>query len=294
MFWGRGVSCKTLCVAGAKGGAGKTTVALSLAVTHPDPESLLFIDADVEEPNAALFLHPRWDETREIFRKIPVVNDALCDGCGACARACGFGAILMLGETPSVMVESCHSCGACALVCPRGAIGEVDAPLGKMSRGRAGSLEILSGEMEVGAASGVPLVRAEKDSPFGGKLRIMDCPPGTGCAVVEAVRGADFCLLVTEPTPFGLHDLAAAVELLRILHVPCGVLVNRTGLGEDRSGEDKIADFCRRENLPVLGGIPHDRRIAAAYAEGGIPVLTVPELAALFSGLWHKILAALT
>ena len=279
-------SCKTFCVAGAKGGTGKTTVALNLAAVLRDPDSVLLLDADVEEPNAALFLDPIWQGKREIYRKIPVVDESLCNGCGKCADFCAFGAILLLGKTPVIMAESCHACGGCTLACPRGAIQEEDSVLGIVSFGFTETgLHLLSAELLVGNASGVPLVRTEKDTPFSGSIRIIDCPPGTGCTVVEAVRNCDFCILVTEPTLFGLHDLQAAAALLRSMEIPFGVILNRSGLGYD----EKIEEYCRKESTPLLGKIPYDRRIAVSYAGGGLPVRDLPEYIPVFEGLWECI-----
>jgi MinD superfamily P-loop ATPase len=271
-------------VAGAKGGTGKTTVALNLAAVYQDQDKALFIDADVEEPNAALFLQPEWEETREVFRKLPIVDEGLCDGCGKCADFCAFGAILLLGKTPVILPETCHSCGGCALVCPKNAIREQDFVLGTFQSGRSGALRLISAELVVGNASGVPLVRLEKETPFKGDLRIVDCPPGTGCTVTEAVRDCDFCVLVTEPTPFGLHDLKAAAALLRSLGLPFGVVINRDGMGDKETEE-----YCRRETVPLLGKIPYDRRIALSYAGGGVLVKDLPEYTAIFEKLWERI-----
>jgi MinD superfamily P-loop ATPase len=290
-------------VASGKGGTGKTTVAVSLALglAENDP---LFLDCDVEEPNAALFLQPVIQEQREVGQMIPEVDLEACTTCGRCAEVCQYHAIAVVGKRRStaapvlVFPELCHGCGSCTLNCPVEAIQEVLYVTGTIERGRAGSVEFGQGTMNVGEPMGVPIIRQLKRWMMSPKTRapetvvptsndrpiILDAPPGTACPVVEAMHGADFVLLVTEPTPFGLHDLRLAVEVARgELGLPVGVVINRDGVG-DRG----VDEYCAAEGIPILMRIPHDRRIAEAYSEGVPLVEALPEYRERFVTLWQQ------
>jgi MinD superfamily P-loop ATPase len=272
----------TVAVASGKGGTGKTTVAVSLALSRGEPSRLL--DCDVEEPNAHLFLSPSIEEARPVELLVPEVDTALCTGCGACSRACRFHAIVVLGTEPLVFPELCHACGGCLLACPTGAIREVPLRIGVVERGSAGALAFVQGMLDVGRAMAVPVIRALRRSAGGNGFTVIDAPPGTSCPVIASVRGADVVLLVTEPTPFGLNDLVLAVGMVRSLGIPFGVVINRCDIGDAA-----VREYCAGEGIPVLLELAEDRRIAEAYSRGVPAVSAVPELAPLFRGLADRL-----
>ncbi len=282
-----------ITVASGKGGTGKTTVAVNLALSMAaERESAhlanpSFLDCDVEEPNAALFLKPVIDEERRVGQMIPQVDLEKCIYCGRCAEVCQYSAIAVVAQKVLIFPELCHGCGSCSLNCPTGALDEVLDVMGTIERGHAGAITFAQGTMDVGEAMAVPIIHQLKEwvIPVGGTDHvILDAPPGTACPVVEAMRGADFVLMVTEPTPFGLHDLRLAVEVARDeLHLPVGVVVNRDGVGD--SGVD---EYCAAQDIPILMRIPLDRRIAEAYSEGTSIVETLPEYRAKFVALWER------
>ncbi len=272
-----------LAVASGKGGTGKTTVAVNLARAFDREIQLL--DCDVEEPNAQLFLRgiPLNQEIATI--PVPLVNENLCDGCGECGRFCEYHAIVSFGAKPLVFPDMCHGCGGCAKVCPRKAIREIDNRLGVVETVQAGSITLVHGCLDVGVAMAPPLIRAVKAHLKNGLPAILDAPPGTSCPVITTLRGVDFVVLVTEPTPFGLHDLKLAVEMVRELGIPFGVVVNRVGIGDER-----VHEYCREQNITVLLEIPDDRRIAEAYSRGELIVEALPEYRELFLVLIEKTL----
>jgi MinD superfamily P-loop ATPase len=244
-----------LAVASGKGGTGKTTVSVNLARTFGMPVGLL--DCDVEEPNAHIFLAGDLHGEENVTVPIPQVDESLCDGCGECSRFCEYHAIVSFGTTPLIFPELCHGCGGCAKVCPRKAICEVENRIGVVQTRHAGNITLIQGRLDVGAATARPLIRAVKGRLRNGIPAILDAPPGTSCPVVATLQGVDLVLLVTEPTPFGLHDLGLAVDMVRALGISFGVVINRVGIGDER-----VHSFCRDENIPVLLDIPDDRRIA--------------------------------
>jgi MinD superfamily P-loop ATPase len=284
-----------LAIASGKGGTGKTTVAVSLALSLL-PSRPTFLDCDVEEPNAALFLRPRLDERRTVSLMVPEVDPKACTHCGRCAEVCQYNAIAALPQKTLVFAEVCHGCGSCTLNCPAGAIREVPAPIGTLERGWAGQLEFAQGTMDVGQALPVPVIRQLKawmstNCAAGRVCRpiIVDAPPGTACPVVATMSGADVVLLVTEPTPFGLHDLRLAVEVARgELHVPVAVVVNRHRAPQAR-GDRSVDAYCADHNIPILMRIPLDRRIAEAYSEGIPLVDAMPGYRPQFLKLWQDL-----
>lgn len=259
-----------LAIASGKGGTGKTTVSVNLAWGIGSEAMLL--DCDVEEPNAHIFLTPQFDESIPFSLSVPQVDESKCTGCGLCGRICRYHAIAMLNGKPLVFPEMCHACGGCALVCPVKAITEVARPIGMIERGFAGPVEFVHGRLNVGEVLAPPLIRAVKQYAKSDKTAIIDCPPGTSCPVIAAVRQSDFVILVTEPTPFGLNDLRLAVDTVRELRLPFGVIINRVGVGDDR-----VYVFCREEQIPILLEIPDDRRIAEAYSRGKLIIEVFPE-----------------
>jgi MinD superfamily P-loop ATPase len=292
-----------IAVASGKGGTGKTTVAVSLALSlagsgRPEP---LFLDCDVEAPNAALFLKPTIRERREVGQMVPEVDLDLCTYCGRCAEVCQYNAIAVAGEAVLLFSELCHGCGSCTMNCPTEAISEVLDVMGVIERGTIqasksaqpqdsnGRVEFAQGILNVGEAMAPPVIRQLKQwaipAQHHGRPVILDAPPGNACPVVETMEGADFVLLVTEPTPFGLHDLKQAVEVARDeLRLPVGVVINRVGVGDQ--GVDA---FCEAEGIPVLMRIPIERRIAEAYSEGEPLVETLPRYRERFQELYREI-----
>lgn len=271
-----------LAIASGKGGTGKTTLAVNLALAHVGPVQLL--DCDVEEPNAHLFLDGEVREQRTVGLPVPVVDESRCQACGECGRACAYHAIVSFGTVPLVFPELCHGCGGCALACPERAISEIERPLGVVEVRESRNVTLITGRLNVGVALAPPLVRAVKAARRPGLPAILDAPPGTSCPVVATLRDADAVLLVTEPTPFGLHDLELATDTVRSLGLPHGVVVNRMG-----SGDDRVQRWCAREGVPLLLELPDDRRVAEAYSRGEAIVDAVPGYRERLAGLWARL-----
>lgn len=258
-----------ISVASGKGGTGKTTIATSIALAlASDNHGLTFIDCDVEEPNGHIFLNPKLEDAKEIYIDVPRIDNDTCTYCGKCADLCAFNALLCTGDSVITFPEFCHGCGGCRYFCPEKAITSVPKRIGKIEKGLAEDILFARGCLEVGAALSPPLVDEAK-ALAGRGITVLDAPPGTSCPVIHTVRGTDFCLLVTEPTPFGLNDLDLAVQMVRTLGVPCGVLINRA-----HNGIELIEKYCRKEQLPILMSIPLSKKIAEAYSRG-VPLVRV-------------------
>jgi MinD superfamily P-loop ATPase len=273
-------------VASGKGGTGKTTVATNLALYLASDKSnqVRFLDCDVEEPNAHIFLKPRIEKKRPVSLLIPEIDRRKCTFCGECAKVCAYNAIVVLKKEVLTFPELCHGCGGCSLLCPEHAISEKERSIGVLEEGRAGSIEFIQGRLNIGEPMATPLIRAVKKTINPQGITLVDVPPGTSCPVIESIRGSDFCLLVTEPTPFGMNDLKLAVELLKELKIKHGVLINRAGIGDDTT-----RDYCRREGVPILAEIPFDREIAVLYSRG-IPLWKNGEhYQKIFCDLWNFI-----
>jgi len=271
-----------LSIASGKGGTGKTTVATNLALALG--KGVQILDCDVEEPNGHLFIEPVWDREEIVHTPVPEVDEALCSHCGQCAELCQFKAISVFGDVILTFPELCHSCGGCTRVCPEHAVTEVDRPLGRIRLGHRDDLAFVDAEMNVGVAFAPPLIRRVRSEAQTDRTVIIDAPPGTSCPVIAAVKDTDFVLMVTEPTPFGLSDLELAVEVVRILGIPCGLVINRAG-----EGFDGVNEFAAREGIPVLMEIPFDRRIAEAYSRGEPMVRFLPEWRERFVDLFGHI-----
>jgi MinD superfamily P-loop ATPase len=273
-----------ISVASGKGGTGKTLVATSLALSLIDNYKVQLLDCDVEEPNANILLHLAVNQSQRVYIPIPKVDEAKCTYCGKCAEVCAYNAIAVLKERVLVFPELCHGCGACSYLCPESAIIEEGREVGVVERGNSGNLELIQGRLAIGEAMAPPVIREVKKYIDPVNIIIIDVPPGTSCPVVEAVEGSDFCLLVTEPTPFGLNDLSLAVEMVRKLGIPCGVVINRVGVGDE-----EVDQYCHREGIPVLLRIPLDRKIALLYSKG-IPLIEgMPEWSDEFLKLFQDI-----
>jgi len=271
-----------ISIASGKGGTGKTTVATNLAVSLGSDVQVL--DCDVEEPNAHLFIRPTFEDVKAITIPVPEVDMDKCTLCGKCGEICQFKAIVVIAETVLPFPELCHSCGGCIEVCPEKAITETGREIGVIEKGNKNGLEFVHGKLRVGEAMSPPLIRKVREYTRSDILTIIDAPPGTSCPVITSMTGADFILLVTEPTPFGLHDLELAVGAVRILGIPCGLVINRSDMGDD-----KVKAYAEQEELPILMEIPFDRRIAEAYSRGKMIVEAMPEWKDRFSELYHRI-----
>jgi len=271
-----------ISIASGKGGTGKTTVATNMAVSVGSDVQVL--DCDVEEPNAHLFLHPIIEEIQTITTPVPEVDVEKCNLCGKCGEICQFKAIVVIGETVLPFHEMCHSCGGCMEVCPTKAITEIGRELGVIERGHRNGIEFVHGRLRIGEAMSPPLIRKVREYARPGAVTIIDAPPGTSCPVIASMKGADFVLLVTEPTPFGLHDLKLAVGAVRILDIPCGLVINRSDMGNR-----EVWAYAQQEAVPVLMEIPFDRRMAEAYSRGEMIVETLPEWREKFLDMYHRI-----
>ncbi len=273
-----------IAVASGKGGTGKTTIAVNLALAISQTDRIQLVDCDVEEPNAHIFLKPDFQPAETVSIPVPEVDEEKCIYCGLCAKNCAFNALAVLKENVLVFAELCHGCGGCAYFCPEGAIKEVPRVIGIMERGSGNGIDFLHGRLNPGEAMSPPLITALKNKIGAREITIIDSPPGTSCPVVTSVRGSDFCLLVTEPTPFGLNDLDLAVQMLRKLDIPAGVLINRADIGNDC-----VEDFCRAEGVPVLQHIPWDEELAKLYARGEPVVPHSEKWRGLFEDLRQRI-----
>ena len=301
-----------ITVASGKGGTGKTMVAVNLALVAAsqrpgvqaasgDAKMLsrydtrpLLLDCDVEAPNVHLFLRPTITGQEEVVLPVPEINFERCTFCVRCAEACRYNALAVVREQVLLFSELCHGCGTCSLVCPEGAVREVPEVIGLIEEGAASTpladLDFAHGVLEVGRAIAPPVIRQLKRRIRSDGLVIIDASPGTSCPVVEALKGADFALLVTEPTPFGLHDLRLMVEVAREVGasgrtpLPVGVVVNRDGIGDE-----KVDEYCQSERIPILMRIPFDRRIAEVYSEGGLVIEALPEYRDQFRELYQRI-----
>jgi MinD superfamily P-loop ATPase len=271
-----------ISVASGKGGTGKTTIATSLAAVLGSKAQLL--DCDVEEPNCHILAKPILETSETVTLPVPVVDREKCSLCGKCGEVCRFSAIVVIGKEVLTFPEMCHGCGGCTLLCPEKAITEGPRELGVIETGRAGPVEFVHGRLRVGEAMSPPLIRAVKSKINPEKISVVDAPPGASCPVINTVKGSDFILLVTEPTPFGLHDLRIAVDAVSGMGIPLGIVLNRSDLGDH-----EVPKFCAAKGIPLLAEIPHDRDIAEGYARGELLVTSAPKYIRVFLELFVKI-----
>lgn len=275
-----------ITVASGKGGTGKTLVATSLALSLG--KGVQFLDCDVEEPNGYIFLKPEIQKSEKVYISRPNVDLSKCKFCGLCSKACRYNAISVIKEKKKVLFfyELCHSCGACLLVCSENAIYEENFEKGVIEEGVVRkSFNFIQGKLKPSEANPVPLIKEVKKRIKKNMVNIIDASPGTSCPVVQAVNGSDFCILVTEPTPFGLNDLILAVEMIKKINVPGGVILNRVGIGNEK----EIENYCKNENLPILLTIPFKREIAIAYSKGISLVDLYPEYIQIFKEMFRRI-----
>jgi MinD superfamily P-loop ATPase len=272
-----------ISIASGKGGTGKTTIAanLALALAKDKGKKVQFLDCDVEEPNAHLFLKPVITNSESVEILVPKIDDKKCNYCGKCAEVCAFNAIAVTKNKVLVFPELCHGCGACALFCPEKAIIEEGNEVGILEEGKAGPINFTHGCLNIGEPMAPPIIRKIKEkikkdyndnrdkNITNNHITLIDAPPGTSCPVIESIKKSDYAILVTEPTPFGLHDLTLAVGVLRKLKIPHGVVLNKCDIGDY-----KVEKYCQKNNIPILLSIPLDKEIAVAYSKG-IPIVKV-------------------
>ncbi len=276
----------TIAIASGKGGTGKTTVAINLALTlHAMGKTVCLLDCDVEAPNGHIFLDLQDAVSKTVTVPVPVVNEMLCDGCGRCGEVCGFSAIVSLGVKALAFPSLCHGCGGCMLACTKHAITEGTREVGSVHQGESYGLEFAYGQLRIGEAMSPPLIREVKKHVQKTDITIIDCPPGTSCPVVQSVRGTDYVVLVTEPTPFGLNDLRLAVEMLREIGLPFGVVINR-----DNPTNRLAHDYCDSNDIAIIGTIPDDRRAAEAYSRGLFLIDAVEGFKTVFEKIGDRIL----
>jgi len=287
-----------ISVASGKGGTGKTTIAvnLALALAKNQGKNVKFLDCDVEEPNAHLFLKPIITSSESVEIPVPKIDDKKCNFCGICAEVCVFNAIAVTKNKVLVFPGLCHGCGACSLFCPEKAISEKGNEIGILEEGTAGPIHFTHGRLNIGEPMAPPIIKKIKNKSkedYRGNqdnditnhhITLIDAPPGTSCPVIESIKGSDYTILVTEPTPFGLHDLILAVEVLKKLNIPHGVVLNKCDIGDH-----KVEEYCKKNGIPLLLSIPLDREIAVAYSQG-IPIVKInPSYEQKFIQLFQKI-----
>lgn len=273
-----------ISVASGKGGTGKTLVSTSLALSLKDRGEVQLLDCDVEEPNDYIFMRPTIIASEPVSIPVPKVDKENCSYCGQCAEVCAFNAIAVFPQHILLFPNLCHGCGACTYLCPQRVISEEGRETGVVEWGQADGVDFVQGRLDVGETMATPVIRKVKERVNNDGVVIIDVSPGTSCPMVEAVRGSDFCLLVTEPTPFGLNDLALAVETVKKLGLPCGVVINRAGVGNEL-----IEDYCRQENVPIMLTIPLDTAIARLYSRGITLCEGIPQWKERFSALFSQI-----
>jgi MinD superfamily P-loop ATPase len=274
-----------IAIASGKGGTGKTTIATNLAVSlSHSGQQVQYLDCDAEEPNGHIFLKPEIEASENVTVGVPEVDMGKCKGCGKCGQLCQYSAIICLKDKPMVFEQLCHSCGGCMAICPEGAINEKQRKIGMAEFGKSNGLYFGHGKLDIGAIQTPALIRYVKKRIRNDAINIVDVPPGTSCPVIEAIKGSNFVLLITEPTPFGLNDLELAVEMVRELKLPFAVAINRSDIGDDA-----VVKYCQKENIEVMLEIPNDRKIAEAYSRGVIIVEAKPDYKLKFLKLYEDI-----
>jgi MinD superfamily P-loop ATPase len=266
-----------IAIASGKGGTGKTTLSTNLASYIAENRECILVDLDVEEPNSGLFIKAELLHEEDMFKKIPEWNESTCELCGNCQTVCSFNAVMKMGKMIMVFPEMCHGCFACSELCPTGSLPMKSKKMGELKSYKSGNLNFIESRLIIGEEQAVPLIKQTLDYVDANfsedRITILDSPPGTSCPVIEATRDADLVILITEPTPFGLHDLKLAVETVRQMGKPFGVVINRNGIGNDG-----VEQYCREESLDIIALIPNDRLIAETYSAGNLLYPTVPSV----------------
>ena len=279
-----------IAIASGKGGTGKTTIATNLAVSLSNSgQQVQYLDCDAEEPNGHIFLKPEIESSEDVTVGVPEVDMDKCTGCGKCGQLCQYSAIVCLKDKPLVFEELCHSCGGCMAICPEEAIAEIQRKIGIAEFGKSNGIYFGHGKLNIGAIQTPALIKYVKQKSLKDGLTILDVPPGTSCPVIEAIKGSDFVLLVTEPTPFGLNDLELAVGMVRALKLPFAVAINRSDIGDDA-----VVKYCQKEGVEVQLEIPNDRKVAEAYSRGIMMVDAMPEYKDKFLNLFEQITQQVT
>lgn len=274
-----------IAIASGKGGTGKTTIATNLASSIAQTgRAVQYLDCDVEEPNGHIFLKPDIEETKSITISVPEVDTEKCNGCGKCGQLCQYSAIISMQKIVMTFEQLCHSCGGCMQVCPTGAITEKPKEIGFVDIGKSNDVVFGQGRLKIGDIHTPPLIKKTKTYAIDEGVVIIDAPPGTSCPVIEAVKGTDFILLVTEPTPFGLNDLKLAIDMVKELHIPFAVIVNRS-----EPEEQIVNQYCKDENIEIIFEVNDDRKIAEAYSIGNMIVDILPDYKKKFTDLFENI-----
>ena len=278
-----------IAVASGKGGTGKTTLSTNLASLIAKKRKVVLVDLDVEEPNSGLFIKARLTGKEDKFKMIPEWIVDGCTLCGYCTEVCNYNAVIQLGTIILVFPELCHGCYACSELCPTSSLPMIPKKMGELLHFENNNLSFIESRLDIGQEQATQLISQTNkyiDKHFPDEVvKIYDAPPGTSCPVMEATKDADYVILVTEPTPFGLHDLKLAVETMKKLGKNFGVVVNRHGIGND-----DVMVYCKQENIPVLARIPNDRRIAELYSRGKLVYQEFPEVKLQLENIWNYIL----
>jgi len=274
-----------IAVASGKGGTGKTTLATNLAYTAGlNERNVTYLDCDVEEPNGAIFLKPTINKQEPIERLVPVIDKARCTFCGQCEQICQFSAVVLIKQSILIYPEMCHACGGCSLACPTGAVIEQAYQVGNLEIGRSGNIDFIQGILNIGEMMSPPIIHAVRKAAPKDQVTIIDAPPGTSCPMISAIQDVDYVVLITEPTPFGLHDLDLAVEAAEALRLPYGVVINQWD-----SNDEIITDYCQERKISILAKIPADRKIAEAYSRGKLIAQALPGYQDVFQQILRAI-----